>query len=91
MREPDGSPGTERCSYSFSQYADHPSGHEVIQLDPYAVRPARGRVFALSPTEKFGASTRMVLAELGYSDGAIERMLKSGQISESWSGEYLPS
>ena len=91
MREPDGSPGTERGSYSFSQYADHPSGHEVIQLDPYAVRPARGRVFALSPTEKFGASTRRVLAELGYSDGAIERMLKSGQISESWSGEYLPS
>ena len=91
MREPDGSPGTERGSYSFSQYADHPSGHEVIQLDPYAVRPERGRVFALPPTEKFGASTRMVLAELGYSDGAIERMLKSGQISESWSGEYLPS
>ena len=91
MREPDGSPGTERGSYSFSQYADHPSGHEVIQLDPYAVRPERGRVFALPPTEKFGASTRRVLAELGYSDGAIERMLKSGQISESWSGEYLPS
>ncbi|WP_411975879.1 CoA transferase [Sulfitobacter faviae] len=91
MREPDGSPGTERGSYSFSQYADHPSGHEVIQLDPYAVRPERGRVFALPPTEKFGASTRKVLTELGYSNDAIEKMLKSGQISESWSGEYLPS
>ena len=91
MREPDGSPGTERGSYSFSQYADHPSGHEVIQLDPYAVRPERGRVFALPPTEKFGASTRKVLTELGYSNDAIEKMLKSGQVSESWSREYLPS
>ena len=91
MREPDGTPGTERGSYSFSQYVDHPSGHEVIQLDPYAVRPTRGKVFALSPTEKFGTSTRAILSELGYSDAAIERMLKSGQLSESWSAEYLPS
>ncbi|EEX11682.1 L-carnitine dehydratase/bile acid-inducible protein F [Citreicella sp. SE45] len=91
MREPDGTPGTERGSYSFSQYVDHPSGHEVIQLDPYAVRPTRGKVFALSPTEKFGSSTRAILSELGYSDAAIERMLKSGQLSESWSAEYLPS
>ncbi|SFR18634.1 CoA transferase [Poseidonocella sedimentorum] len=91
LRDPDGTPGTDRGSYSFSQYTDHPSGHEVIQLDPYAVRPTRGKVFALSPTEKFGNSTRDILRELGYSDAAITTMLKSGQLSESWSAEYLPS
>ena len=91
LRAPDGTPGTDRGSYSFSHYPDHPSGHEVIQLDPYAVRPTRGRVFSLSPTEKFGTSTRAIRAELGYSDAAVDRMLKSGQLSESWSAEYLPS
>ncbi|MWB76666.1 carnitine dehydratase [Pseudooceanicola sp. 216_PA32_1] len=91
LRAPDGTPGTDRGSYSFSVYEDHPSGHSVTQLDPYAVRPVRGRVFALTPTEKFGASTRDILNELGYSASAVERMLKSGQVSESWSAEYLPS
>lgn len=63
----------------------------MIQLDPYAVRSQRGRILALSPTEKFGTSTRAILRELGYAEKAIETMLKSGQISESWSREYLPS
>lgn len=91
LRESDGTPGTDRGSYSFAHYSDHPSGHDVIQLDPYAVRPTRSKVYALSPTEKFGTSTRAILSDLGYSDAAIERMLKSGQLSESWSAEYLPS
>lgn len=90
-READGQPGTGNGSYSFSTYSDHPSGREVTQLDPYAVRSTRGKVFALSPSEKFGASTRAVLKDLGYGDQAIEIMIKSGDLSESWSAEYLPS
>jgi hypothetical protein len=90
-READGTPGTENGSYSFSIYSDHPSGHRITQLDPYAVRSVRGAVNAVRPAEKFGASTRSVLKELGYADQAIEAMLKSGGISESWSAEYLPS
>jgi crotonobetainyl-CoA:carnitine CoA-transferase CaiB-like acyl-CoA transferase len=91
LREADGTPGIDRGSYSFSQDSNHPSGHEVIQLDPYAVRPTRGKVFALSPTEKFGTSTRAILRDLGYFDAAVARMLETGQLSESWSAEYLPS
>jgi crotonobetainyl-CoA:carnitine CoA-transferase CaiB-like acyl-CoA transferase len=87
----DGTPGTDRGSYSFSVYPDHPSGHEVTQLDPYAVRPARGGVRALPPAEKYGASTRPVLIELGYSEAEIAALIEDGAISESWSGEYLPS
>lgn len=89
--EADGTTGVDNGSYSFSVYRDHPSGHEITQLDPYAVRSKRGRVFALSPTEKFGSSTKVILSELGYSDTAIETILKTDQLSESWSDEYLPS
>ncbi|WP_136439340.1 CoA transferase [Pacificoceanicola onchidii] len=89
--EADGSVGTDRGSYSFSVYPDHPSGHEVTQLDPYAVRPARCKVIAVTPSEKFGSSTRAILREIGYADQAIEAMIRSGELSESWSAEYLPS
>ncbi|MEP6020168.1 MAG: CoA transferase [Paracoccaceae bacterium] len=91
LRDADGQAGTANGSYSFSNYPDHPSGYQVIQLDPYAVRSLRGKVMAVPPAEKFGASTRTILSELGYVDTAIEAMIKSGNLSESWSQEYLPS
>lgn len=90
-RPADGSPGTTRGSYSFSVYEDHPSGHTVTQLDPYAVRPLRGRVLALPPAEKYGASTRIILQELGHDDDSIDILMKNGTVSDSWSTEYLPS
>ncbi|MCL4144337.1 UNVERIFIED_CONTAM: hypothetical protein GTU68_021450 [Idotea baltica] len=87
----DGTSGTDNGSYSFSIFPDHPSGHEVTQLDPYAVRTKVGKVIALDPPEKFGASTRCIFKEHGYSDQAIDMMLKSGGLNDSWSAEYLPS
>ena len=90
-RPADGTPGTTRGSYAFSRYDDHPSGHTITQLDPYAVRTTVGRVTMPTPTEKFGTSTRAILRDLGYGDSAIQKMLATGQISESWSAEYLPS
>ena len=90
-RPADGTPGTDRSSYAFSIYEDHPSGHVVTQLDPFAIRPAHGTVYALDPTEKFGKSTRAILGELGYGTDEIDRMIAKGAVSESWSREYLPS
>jgi crotonobetainyl-CoA:carnitine CoA-transferase CaiB-like acyl-CoA transferase len=87
----DGTSGIDQGSYSFSIFEDHPSGHKVTQLDPYAVRPSRSRVIALSRPEKFGRSTREVLAELAYSETEIDALISSGDLSESWSKEYLPS
>jgi len=89
-RPADGTSGIDRGSYAFSVYEDHPSGHVVTQLDPYAVRPAMGRVYALDPSEKYGASSRSILQELGYEDTEIDNMIKSGVVSESWSNQYLP-
>lgn len=90
-RPADGTPGTDRGSYAFSLYTDHPSGHAITQLDPYAVRTTTSRVTMPTPTEKFGTSTRAILRDLGYGDSAIDKMLATGQLSESWSAEYLPS
>ena len=90
-RPADGTPGTDRGSYSFSTVENHPCGRKVTQLDPYAVRPSRSRVSALAPAEKYGASTRPVLRELGLEDTEIDSLLESGVVSESWSREYLPS
>ena len=86
----DGKPGTDQGSYAFSVFDDHPSGHAVTQLDPFAVRPQRGKVYALGPAQKYGASTRAVLQEIGYDTDAITTMLASGAFSESWSRDYLP-
>lgn len=91
VRTPDGTPGIDRGSYSFSVYEDHPSGHTVTQLDPFAVRPSRAAVNMMDPAEKYGSSTRSVLKELGYTETEIDVMLQNGSISETWSKEYLPS
>jgi len=90
-RAADGTPGTDRGSYAFSVYADHPSGHVVTHLDPYAVRPATGEISARQPAEKYGASTRQVVRSLGYSEAEIDDLVARGTISETWSREYLPS
>jgi len=89
-RSADGLPGTDNGSYSFSIYRDHPSGHCITQLDPYAIRPRVARIRALPPAEQFGASTRKVLQRHGYSDQRIEALMHSGAIGERWSDAYLP-
>lgn len=90
-READGTNGIDRGSYSFSTYTDHPSGHAVTQLDPYAIRPSRSTIVSPTPAEKYGASTVKILGEVGYTPAEIDKLLADGVISESWSGEYLPS
>ena len=90
-RPADGLPGTAKGSYAFSLHADHPSGHVVTQLDPYAVRTARSRVTAPAPAERYGVSTRAVLRTLGRSEAVIDSLAATGVVSEAWSREYLPS
>lgn len=90
-RPADATPGTALGSYAFSVFADHPSGHSVTQLDPFAVRPSRGKIYALEPAEKYGASTRAVLRQLGHTEAEIVDLIAAGVVSESWSREYLPT
>lgn len=90
-RPADDTPGTDRGSYSFSRFGAHPSEHAVTQVDLFAIRPTLGKVYALSPAEKYGASTRRVLRSLQYAEAEIDELLARGAVSESWSREYLPS
>lgn len=87
----DDSCGVQFGSYAFSIYPDHPAGRRVVQLDACAVRPRRAPLIAPRPSEKYGASTRAVLTELGYSTTEIDAMIELGVASESWSNEYFPS
>ncbi|MGY3372023.1 crotonobetainyl-CoA:carnitine CoA-transferase CaiB-like acyl-CoA transferase [Bradyrhizobium sp. GM2.4] len=87
----DGTPGIEQGSYAFSTFRDHPSRRAVTQVDHYAIRTAVGKIYALPPAEKYGASTRQVLRELQYREAEIDALSGAKVVSESWSTEYLPS
>jgi crotonobetainyl-CoA:carnitine CoA-transferase CaiB-like acyl-CoA transferase len=90
-REANGQTGVDSGSYSFSRFDHHPSGHTVIQLDPMAVRPSHAPIVAPAASEKYGNSTTKMLAALQYSDEEVAQMVEAGEVSLSWSSEYLPS
>ena len=87
----DGEVGTHFGSYAFSVYPDHPSGHCFTQIDHYSIRPERAFIRAIAPTEKFGQSTKAVLASVGYSEAEIDAMIEANIASLGWADEYLPS
>ncbi|MEZ5250429.1 MAG: hypothetical protein R2713_14825 [Ilumatobacteraceae bacterium] len=43
------------------------------------------------PFEQFGASTRRILSELGYTEQEIATMITDRVVSERWTDEYLPN
>jgi crotonobetainyl-CoA:carnitine CoA-transferase CaiB-like acyl-CoA transferase len=87
----DGTVGVERGSFAFSIYPDHPSGHQLTQIDHYAIRPTNARICAVSPTEAHGYSTREVLADVGYSEVQIDSMLERGVAGLGWGKTFLPA
>lgn len=87
----DGTVGIDRGSFAFSIYPDHPSGHQLTQIDHYAIRPSRARIDAVSPTEAHGHSTRKILAAVGYSASQIDGMLAQGIAGLAWGKSYLPA
>ena len=86
----DGTVGIDRGSFAFSIYPDHPSGHQLTQIDHYAIRPQNAAIFAVSPTEAHGNSTKEVLADVGYSAEQIESMLARGIAGLGWGKTFLP-
>ena len=86
----DGTVGTELGSFAFSVYSNHPSGHQLTQIDHYAIRPTCARIDAVSPTEAHGHSTREILAAVNYSDKQIESMVQRGIAGLAWGKTYLP-
>ena len=90
-REGDGTVGIDRGSFAFSIHRNHPSGHCLTQIDHLAIRPSEASIRAVSLPERWGHSTREVLADAGYSSSEIESMLERNIASLGWAKEFLPS
>jgi crotonobetainyl-CoA:carnitine CoA-transferase CaiB-like acyl-CoA transferase len=90
-READGTPGTDLGSFAFSIHRDHSSGHCLTQIDHYAIRPSEVPIKLASLPERWGHSTREVLASVGYDDAAIDSMIARNVASLGWAREFLPS
>jgi crotonobetainyl-CoA:carnitine CoA-transferase CaiB-like acyl-CoA transferase len=79
------------CTYRFVRHTDHPAGRPVTLVDWAGVRPADTPIVTGHPAPKFGAHTREVLCELGYSTDEVERLFDDGIVCESWSKNYMPT
>lgn len=88
---PDGTAKISNGSYSFTQWENHPSGSSVNIVDPYSIQPKYASIYELTPTEKYGKSTRDVLIAKGYSEEDIDKLVDNKIVSYSWSSEYYPS
>ncbi len=90
-RPVDDTVGLDRGSYAFFCDPNHPSGHAVTQIDHYAIRPNEASIKKVTPTERFGFSTREILKGLNYSDADIDELIRKNVVGLSWGKEYLPS
>ncbi len=90
-READNTVGIDRGSFAFQVYPDHPSSHVITQIDQYSIRPTEASITAFRPTERFGHSTRSVLADMGYSETEVESMIERKIAGLGWGKEFLPS
>ncbi|NRA53613.1 MAG: CoA transferase [Gammaproteobacteria bacterium] len=90
-RVADGKVGLELGSYAFSVYNNHPSGHRITLIDHYSIRPSEAMIIAQSETERFGHSTEVVLASVGYTSTEIQAMLDQDIAGLGWGREFLPS
>ena len=57
---------------------------------PNAVRPRKARIQIPDPMPKYGAHTREILHELGYSADQVDDLIACQIASEGWSDNYLP-
>ncbi len=91
QRPVDETPGITGGSFSYTTYEHHPSGYIVTQFDPCAIRPTDSTIYAVAAPEKYGDSTLEILRAFGYSNHDIQTMISSGDVSISWSENYLPN
>jgi crotonobetainyl-CoA:carnitine CoA-transferase CaiB-like acyl-CoA transferase len=91
LEEPGDPVDLANATFRFIRHRDHPSGHVVDLVAPNAIRPRDGAVVVPGAAPKYGAHTRAVLAELGYTPAEIDRLVADGVAADAWSDAYLPS
>jgi crotonobetainyl-CoA:carnitine CoA-transferase CaiB-like acyl-CoA transferase len=74
----------------FLRDAAHPLGRAVEHIHPTAIRPLHSTIVPLAAASKYGADTRRVFLEFGYTLTEIEEMASMQVIADSWSEQYLP-
>ncbi|MBU2962753.1 CoA transferase [Citreicella sp. C3M06] len=78
------------ATFRVIRHDQHPMGRWCDLVAPNAVRPTSGKITIPGPMPKYGAHTRSILTDLGYSDHHISTMLAAGTAGESWSEKFLP-
>ena len=77
-------------TYQFTRHDIAGANRWVELFEPCAIRPQLGSIKVFPPAQKYGDSTRKVLAMLEYDNQTVEQLLAKGIVSESWSDDYLP-
>jgi crotonobetainyl-CoA:carnitine CoA-transferase CaiB-like acyl-CoA transferase len=74
----------------FTRHSNHPSRRVVDLVAPTAIRPRRAAISLPTPAPKYGADSRTILAEHGYSPDEVQALMHAGVVGREWSEDYLP-
>ncbi|WP_434722440.1 CoA transferase [Mesorhizobium sp. RIZ17] len=77
-------------TYAFQRHAIDSGRRWVDLFAPCSIRPLKSAITTYPPAEKYGASTKAVLRELGRGDDELDAWIRSRRVSTSWSADYLP-
>jgi len=88
--EGEGETDLQGPTFSFTRSRSHPSGRTVDLVAPNAIRPVEASINIPGHAPKYGAHTREILTGLEFSTQQIDAWMRAGDISESWSKDYLP-
>ena len=90
QRESESAIDIAKATFRAIRHDQHPMGRWVDLVAPNAVRPQFSPIKIPGPAPKYGADTRHVLAQLGYSSTDVDALIHQGAAAESWSDKYLP-
>lgn len=90
QRESAGAVDLNKGTFSVIRHDRHPMGRWCDLVAPNAVRPHDAAIVIPGPMPKYGADTRQILTNIGFSPERIEDMIAKSAASDGWSKTYLP-
>jgi crotonobetainyl-CoA:carnitine CoA-transferase CaiB-like acyl-CoA transferase len=77
-------------TYQFVRHDIAAANRWVDLFEPCAIRTSNGHISKYPPAEKYGASTRQILQELGFDEQKIDAIIDERTAAVQWSEFYLP-